>query len=50
MTPASQPKCRIAKATTGVGKAFGSTMAVMPTTAMIRAVSRANTSELRRAS
>ena len=50
ITPAAQPNSRTAKARTGVGSASGSTIAMIPAPAMMRAVSRANTSELRRAS
>ena len=50
ITPAAQPNSRIAKARTGVGSASGSTIAAIPAPAMMRAVSRANTSEFRRAS
>jgi hypothetical protein len=40
----------MANASTGVGSAEGSTIAVTPVPDMMRAVSRAKTSELRRAS
>ena len=49
-TPATQPKCPMPKATTGVGSGPDVIMASKPAPAMISAVSLAKTSELRRAS
>jgi hypothetical protein len=50
MTPALARSSRTAKASTGVGRARGSTVASTPAPAMIAAVSRAKTAELWRPS
>ena len=50
MTPASTPRWRIAKASTGVGNGRGSTMARRPAPIITAQVSRANWSDLCRAS
>ena len=50
ITPAAQPSSRIANASSGVGSGRGRTYAVSPAPVITSAVSRANTSELWRAS
>ncbi len=50
MIPATQPSSRIANARIGVGSGRGITQAVKPAPVITSAVSRANTSELWRAS